>query len=54
MTLTKKLVSGAAATGSTGTFVFNAANDTLHWDPDGTGAKAKLAIVTLTGINMLS
>ncbi len=54
MSFTKKLVIGAAATGSTGTFVFKAANDTLYWDPDGTGAKVKLAIVTLTGINMLS
>ena len=43
---TLHLVNGLAATQAVGTFVFNTANDILYWDADGTGAQAKVAVVT--------
>lgn len=54
MTTTLRLVNGTAATTAQATFVFNAATDTLYWDPDGTGAAAALAIVKLTNVAALS
>lgn len=54
MTTTLELVNGTAATSAQATFVFNAANDTLYWDPDGTGATAALAVVRLTNVASLS
>jgi Ca2+-binding RTX toxin-like protein len=54
MSATLRLVNGTAATTAQATFIFNAANDTLFWDPDGTGAAAALAIVKLTNVASLS
>lgn len=55
MTTTLTLVNGTAATQvGVGTFIFNAANDTLFWDGDGAGGAAAVAIVELTGVNALS
>lgn len=51
---TLNLVNGTAATGAFSTFIFNAANDTLYWDPDGTGAQAKIAVAVLTNVASLS
>lgn len=55
MTTTLTLVNGTAATQvGVGTFIYNAANDTLFWDGDGAGGAAAVAIVVLTGVNSLS
>lgn len=55
MTTTLTLVNGTAATqAGVGTFIFNAANDTLFWDGDGAGGAAAVAIVLLSGVNSLS
>lgn len=55
MTTTLTLVNGTAATqAGVGTFVFNAANDTLFWDGDGAGGTAAVAVARLTGVNSLS
>ncbi len=54
MSTTLTLVNGTAATSNVGTFIFNAANDTLYWDVDGTGSTAAVAIVVLTNVNSLS
>jgi Ca2+-binding RTX toxin-like protein len=54
MTTTLRLVNGTAATTAQATFIYNAVNDTLFWDPDGTGAAAALAIVRLTNVAALS
>lgn len=54
MDTTPRLVNGTAATSAQATFIFNAANDTLYWDPDGTGAAAALAVVRLTNVASLS
>lgn len=54
MTTTAVVVNGTAATSAVGTFIFNAANDILYWDEDGTGSAAKVAIVKLTGVASLS
>ena len=54
MTTTLHLVNGAAATDAVGTFVYKAANHTLFWDEDGTGAAAAMAIVVLNGVNALT
>lgn len=54
MGTTLRLVNGTAATTAQATFIFNAVNDTLYWDPDGTGAQAALAIVKLTNVAALS
>jgi serralysin len=51
---TLHLVNGLAATTVFDTFIFNTATDILYWDPDGTGALAKIAIATLTGVVSLS
>ena len=48
------LVNGPAATAADGTFVFDGATSTLYWDQDGTGAIAKVKIVTLTGVTVLT
>ena len=53
-TTTLHLVNGTAATGAFSTFIFNAANDTLYWDPDGTGAQARIAVSVLTNVASLS
>lgn len=54
MNTTLRLVNGTAATTAQATFIYNAANDTLYWDPDGTGATAALAVVKLTNVASLS
>ncbi len=51
---TLHLVNGTAATGAFSTFIYNAANDTLFWDADGTGAQAKIAVCALTNVASLS
>ncbi|MFO1148314.1 MAG: Ig-like domain-containing protein [Alsobacter sp.] len=38
---------GTAATAATAQFIYDAASGTLYFDPDGTGAAAKTAVVTL-------
>ena len=53
-TNTLHLVNGTAATGAFSTFIYNAANDTLYWDADGTGAQAKIAVCVLTNVAALS
>ena len=53
-TNTLHLVNGTAATGAFSTFIFNAVNDTLYWDADGTGAQAKIAVCVLTNVASLS
>lgn len=56
MTTTLRLVNGAAATTAAGVgqFVYNAVNDTLYWDTNGSGAGGMISVVTLTGVNALS
>ena len=54
MTNTVRLVNGPAATIAQGQFVFNASNDTLYWDPDGTGSRAAIVIAQLQGVNALT
>lgn len=54
MTNALVLVNGPAATAAVGTFVFNAAIDTLFWDRDGTGAAAAQPIVVLVNVNALT
>ncbi|SEM98172.1 Hemolysin-type calcium-binding repeat-containing protein [Gemmobacter aquatilis] len=54
MTETVTLVNGRNATEARGTFIFDASNDTLYWDSDGTGAANKEAIVVLTGVARLA
>lgn len=55
MTGTLTLVNGTAATqAGVGTFVFNAANNTLFWDRDGAGGAAQVAVVVLVGVTALS
>jgi serralysin len=54
MTGTLRLVNGTAATFNGGQFVYNAANDTLYWDPDGTGSDAAIAVVKLDNVASLS
>ncbi len=54
MTTTLTLVNGTAATANVGTFIFNAVNDTLYWDVDGTGATAAVAVVLLTNVASLT
>lgn len=54
MTTTLRLVNGANATIAAGQFIYNAADDTLYWDRDGTGGAAKVAVVQLTGVSALS
>jgi serralysin len=41
---------GASAAGTHAQFVWDAANHTLYWDDDGTGADAAIAIATFTGV----
>ena len=41
-----KLQSGTAATGNTGTFVYNAATGVLSWDADGAGSGAAVTVAT--------
>lgn len=54
MTGTLVLVNGPAATQAVGTFIFRNANDTLYWDPDGTGAAAAQLVAVLTNVSALS
>lgn len=54
MTGTVTLVNGRNATAARGTFVFDASNDTLYWDRDGTGSAVKVAVVVLEGVSRLS
>jgi hypothetical protein len=54
MTNTVRLVNGPAATIAQGQFVFNASNDTLYWDPDGTGSRDAIIIAQLQGVNALT
>ncbi|MEO8243105.1 MAG: hypothetical protein ABI832_12420 [bacterium] len=54
MTTTLHLVNGAAATEAVGSFVFKAANHTLYWDEDGTGAAAMVSVATLNGVTSLT
>lgn len=54
MTGTATLVNGRNATEARGTFIFDASNDTLYWDSDGTGSADKVAIVVLTGVARLA
>ena len=54
LTGTLQLVNGTVATQAVGTFVYNAANDTLFWDQDGTGAAAMVAVVILSNVAALS
>ncbi|MDZ4096296.1 MAG: calcium-binding protein [Paracoccaceae bacterium] len=54
MTTTLRLVNGTAATVAAGQFIFNAANDTLYWDKDGTGPASAVAVVRLTNVDALS
>lgn len=54
MTSTVRLVNGPAATFNGGQFVFRASDDTLYWDPDGTGSDAPIAVVRLIGVNALT
>lgn len=56
MTTTLRLVNGAVATTAAGVgqFVFNAANDTLYWDANGSAAGGIFSVVILTGVNALS
>ena len=53
-TNTLHLVNGTAATGAFSTFIYNAVNDTLYWDADGTGAQAKVAVCVLTNVAALT
>jgi len=54
MTGTALVVNGTAATQNLGTFIYNAANDTLSWDRDGTGGALAVAVVVLTNVASLS
>lgn len=54
MTGTLRLVNGTAATFNGGQFVYNAANDTLYWDADGTGSDQAIAVVRLDNVASLS
>lgn len=55
MSETLTLVNGTAATqAGVGTFIFNAANDTLFWDADGLGGAAAVAVVVLTNVAALT
>lgn len=54
MTGTAVVVNGTAATQNVGTFVYNAANDTLFWDQDGTGSAAAVRVAILTNVASLS
>ncbi len=54
MGTTKRFVNDDAAGGTGSWFYFNAADQTLYWDRDGTGAGAAVAVAKLQGINSLS
>lgn len=54
MTGTATVVNGTAATQNVGTFIYNAANDTLFWDRDGTGAAQAVKVAVLTNVASLS
>jgi Ca2+-binding RTX toxin-like protein len=51
---TVRFVNGAAALGAGSWFYFNAANHTLFWDFNGTGAGGAVAVATLTGVNVMA
>lgn len=44
---------GTSAGGTGSWFFFNAANDGLFWDADGTGSGAAVRVATMTGVNSL-
>ena len=48
-----RFVNGNSAGGTGSWFFFNAANDGLFWDADGTAAGAAILVATLTGVNAL-
>lgn len=54
MSTTLRLVNGTAAATNAGTFVYDAADDTLYWDRDGTGAAGRVAVAVLTNVAALS
>ena len=54
MTDTLRLVNGTNATTNQGTFLFNAATDTLVWDSNGTGAGGRTVVAILTNVASLS
>lgn len=56
MTTTLRLVNGTQATAASGVgqFVFNAANDTLYWDRNGSAAGGSTAVVVLQDVDALS
>lgn len=54
MSTTLTLVNGTAATAAVGSFIFNAVNDTLYWDRDGTGGIAAVAVVQLVNVAALT
>lgn len=54
MTGTAVVVNGTAATQAVGTFIFNAANDTLFWDADGTGSAGAVRVAVLDNVASLS
>lgn len=54
MTGTLTLVNGRNATAARGSFVFDAASDTLFWDRDGSGAAAKQVVAVLVGVSSLT
>lgn len=54
MTTTVTLVNGTAATSSVGTFIFNAADDTLYWDSNGTGAGGRSSVAVLVNVASLT
>jgi serralysin len=54
MTSTLRFVNGNGPTIAQGQFYFRASNETLYWDPDGTGSDAAIAVVQLVGVASLS
>ncbi len=54
MTDTVRIVNGTQATTNQGTFLFNAATDTLTWDSNGTGAGGRTVVAELVNVNSLS
>ncbi len=54
MSTTLTLVNGTDADAALGTFIFDATDATLYWDEDGTGGIAKIKVVTLTNVGLLS
>jgi Ca2+-binding RTX toxin-like protein len=51
---TVRFSNSAAATQAGSSFFFNAADQKLYWDSDGTGAGAAIAVVKLTGLTAMA